>query len=197
MKGKTLDQAMSDPQHADRRGAGAAAGEDPLLDPRRGRDQGGGGRLPQEARHATRRRRRRASSRRTETEIDDGGHTDPRGGASTCRASSPSAARASACASACARPAARALRTSSSTPTTRKPEDVTFESHGVTVRRRPEEPAVSRRHRARLRARGPERRLQVQQPEREGRMRLRRILQRLGRWPHQRLLPSLGGRIRQ
>ena len=49
----------------------------------------------------------------------------------------------------------------------------------MTVRRRPEEPAVSRRHRARLRARGPERRLQVQQPEREGRVRLRRELQRL------------------
>src|SRR5207302_2895837 len=33
-----------------RRGTCAAAGQDPLLDPRRGRDQGGDRRLPQEAR---------------------------------------------------------------------------------------------------------------------------------------------------
>ena len=32
-------------EHADRRGTGAAAGEDPLLDPGRGCDQGGGGGL--------------------------------------------------------------------------------------------------------------------------------------------------------
>jgi hypothetical protein len=49
VKGKTLDQAIVDPQHRDRRGARAPAGQDPLLDPRRGRDQGGGRRLPQEA----------------------------------------------------------------------------------------------------------------------------------------------------
>ena len=42
VKGKTLDQADGHQEHADRRGAGAAAGEDPLLDPRRGRHQGGG-----------------------------------------------------------------------------------------------------------------------------------------------------------
>ena len=105
-----------------------------------------------------------------------------------------------ACASACARPAARASRTSSSTPTTSKPEDVQFESHGVKVVVDPEEPAVSRRHRARLRARRPERRLQVQQPERQGRVRLRRIVQRLRptdgprRRRHGRLL-RVGGRM--
>ncbi len=60
-----------------------------------------------------------------------------------------------------------------------KPEDIKFESHGVTVVVDPEEPALSRRHRTRFRARGPERRLQVQQPERQGRVRLRRVLQRL------------------
>ena len=45
--------------------------------------------------------------------------------------------------------------------------------------RRSEEPAVPRRDGARLRARGLERGLQVQQPERQGRVRLRRVLQRL------------------
>ena len=53
-------------------------------------------------------------------------------------------------------------------------DDVAPEDHGVRGPRRegagrPEEPAVHRRHGARLRARGPERGLQVQQPEREGR----------------------------
>src|SRR5688500_434832 len=37
-------------EHADRRGAVAPAGEDPLLDPRRGRDQGRGRGLQEEAR---------------------------------------------------------------------------------------------------------------------------------------------------
>ena len=46
-------------------------------------------------------------------------------------------------------------------------------------RDRPEEPGLSRRHRARLRARRPQRGLQVQQPERQGPVRLRRKLQRL------------------
>ncbi|TMH25553.1 MAG: iron-sulfur cluster assembly protein IscA [Betaproteobacteria bacterium] len=36
-------------EHRDRAGALAPAGEDPLLDPRRGRDQGGGRRLQEEA----------------------------------------------------------------------------------------------------------------------------------------------------
>ena len=56
------------------------------------------------------------------------------------------------------------------------PDDLQFESHGVKVRGRPEEPAVPRRHRARLHPRGPERGLQVQQPQRQGRVRLRREL---------------------
>jgi len=46
VKGKTLDHQ----EHRDRAGAVAAAGEDPLLDPRRGRDQGGGRGLQEEAR---------------------------------------------------------------------------------------------------------------------------------------------------
>jgi hypothetical protein len=47
VKGKTLDEALAHQEHPDRRRTGAAAGEDPLLHPGRGRDQGGGGRLPQ------------------------------------------------------------------------------------------------------------------------------------------------------
>ena len=46
VKGKTLDQATGDQEHPDRRGTGAAAGQDPLLDPGRRRDQGGRQRLP-------------------------------------------------------------------------------------------------------------------------------------------------------
>ena len=45
VKGKTLDEAETIKNTADRRRPGAAAGEDPLLDPGRGRDQGGGRRL--------------------------------------------------------------------------------------------------------------------------------------------------------
>jgi NifU-like protein involved in Fe-S cluster formation len=47
VKGKTLD----DPQYADRRGIGAAAREDPLFDPGRGRHQGRCYGLQAEARH--------------------------------------------------------------------------------------------------------------------------------------------------
>ncbi len=50
VKGKTLDQALEIKNTADRRGTGVAAGEDPLLDPGRRRDQGRGGRLQAEAR---------------------------------------------------------------------------------------------------------------------------------------------------
>ena len=45
VKGKSLDEALTIKNTAHRRGAGAAAGEDPLLDPGRRRDQGGGQRL--------------------------------------------------------------------------------------------------------------------------------------------------------
>src|SRR5262249_7349149 len=48
-------RGRQDQEHPDRRGARAAAGEDPLLDPRRGRDQGGDRGLPQEARGGARR----------------------------------------------------------------------------------------------------------------------------------------------
>ena len=48
-------------------------------------------------------------------------------------------------------------------------------------RHRPQEPGLSRRHRARLRQGGPQRGLQVQQPERQGPVRVRRELQRLSR----------------
>ena len=62
VKGKSLDQAPDDQEHAHRRGTGAAAGEDPLLDPRRGRDQGGGQRLQgQEWRRRTPAIRRRTA----------------------------------------------------------------------------------------------------------------------------------------
>ena len=50
VKGKTLDQATEIKNTADRAGAVAPAGEDPLLDPGRGRDQGGGRGLQEEAR---------------------------------------------------------------------------------------------------------------------------------------------------
>ena len=50
VKGMTLDQAMDDQEHADRRGAEPAAGEDPLLGAGRGRDQGGDRRLQEQAR---------------------------------------------------------------------------------------------------------------------------------------------------
>src|SRR5690606_20490460 len=50
-------RGRDDQEHADRRGTGAAAGQDPLLHPRRGRDQGCGGGLPQEARPRGRRGR--------------------------------------------------------------------------------------------------------------------------------------------
>ena len=96
-EGQDARPGADDQEHADRRGAGAAAGEDPLLDPRRGRDQGRGRRLPEEARRRRRRSRaeaaRRAADRRRTT--DDGDHADRKRGASTSRATSPSAARAS------------------------------------------------------------------------------------------------------
>ena len=50
IKGMTLDQAAADQEHADRRGAEPPAGQDPLLGPRRGRDQGGDRGLQEEAR---------------------------------------------------------------------------------------------------------------------------------------------------
>ena len=50
VKGKTLDQALAIKNTADRRGTGAAAGEDPLLDPGGRRDQGRRAGLQDEAR---------------------------------------------------------------------------------------------------------------------------------------------------
>ena len=55
-QGQDARRGADDQEHADRRGTGAAAGEDPLLDPGRGRDQGGG--------RATTRRSTRADARR-------------------------------------------------------------------------------------------------------------------------------------
>ncbi len=122
VKGKTLDEAMTIRNTAHRRRARVAAGQDPLLDPRRRRDQGGRRRLSREARDGrgcgeegglmTRRRQRRSRSRCL---------ADREGRAARRRATSSAAARASACASACARPAARASLTSSSTSTSRSP----------------------------------------------------------------------------
>ena len=76
--------------------------------------------------------------------------------------------------------AAPVLPTSSSTPTTCEPEDLRFESHGVTVVVDPKSLPYLDGTRARFRARGLERGLQVQQPQRQGRVRLRREFQRLG-----------------
>ena len=56
VKGKSLDEALTIKNTPDRRGTGAAAGEDPLLDPRRGRDQGRRQRLQGEASRAPRAR---------------------------------------------------------------------------------------------------------------------------------------------
>ena len=53
------------------------------------------------------------------------------------------------------------------------------QSQGVTVFVDPKSLPYHRRHAARLRARGAERGLQVQQSERQGRVRLRRVVQRL------------------
>src|SRR5262249_31947924 len=49
-EGQAPGRGRLDQEHADRRGALAPAGQDPLLDPRRGRDQGGGRGLQEEAR---------------------------------------------------------------------------------------------------------------------------------------------------
>ena len=57
VKGKTLDEAATIKNTQIARGAVAPAGEDPLLDPRRGRDQGGDRRLQEEARRRCREER--------------------------------------------------------------------------------------------------------------------------------------------
>ena len=54
VKGKTLDEALDIKNTQIAAGTGAAAGEDPLLDPGRGRDQGRGGRLQGQARQRRR-----------------------------------------------------------------------------------------------------------------------------------------------
>jgi len=60
------------------------------------------------------------------------------------------------------------------------PEDVLFETNGVKVLVDPKSlPYLDGTERARLRARRAERRLQVQQSEHQGPVRLRRVLQRL------------------
>ena len=59
------------------------------------------------------------------------------------------------------------------------PEDIVFEDHGVKVLVDPKSLAYIDGTAARLRARGPERRLQVQQPERARPLRLRRELPHL------------------
>mgnify|MGYP003694593061 CR=1 FL=1 len=71
-----------------------------------------------------------------------------------------------------------------------------FEDHGVKVHRRPEEPALHRRHRARLRARGPERGLQVQQSAREGPLRLRRVVPGLEAASARRFAEIMAGPLR-
>ncbi len=183
-EGQDARRGDGDPQHADRRGAGAAAGQDPLLDPGRGRDQGGGRRLPDEARRRRRGEARamrpagRGLSRRTSWNRN-GDYTDRDARRSTSRPILPSAARASACASACARPGCSGLAYKLEYADDVRPEDLRFESHGVTVVVDPKSLPYLDGTRARLRARGIERRLQVQQPERQGRLRLRRVLQRL------------------
>jgi iron-sulfur cluster assembly protein len=60
-----------------------------------------------------------------------------------------------------------------------QPDDVEFESHGVRVLVDPKSMPYLDGTELGLRARGSQRRLQVQQPERQGRLRLRRELQRL------------------
>jgi nitrogen fixation NifU-like protein len=72
--------------------------------------------------------------------------------------------------------AARAWPTSLSTWTKSQPEDVVFRRARRQGADRPQEPGLHRRHRARLCARRPERRFQVQQPERARPLRLRREL---------------------
>src|SRR4030095_6676272 len=55
-------------------------------------------------------------------------------------------------------------------------DDIVFEEQGGTVSARPRQPRLHRRPRSRLRQTGPQRGLPLPQPEREGRMRLRRKL---------------------
>jgi len=54
VKGKTLDQALDIKNTQIAEELALPAGEDPLLDPGRGRHQGGGGRLPRQARSVKR-----------------------------------------------------------------------------------------------------------------------------------------------
>ena len=58
VKGKTVDEATHDHQQGDRQGAVAPAGEDPLLGARRGRDQGAPSRTSRRSAPSVRRRRR-------------------------------------------------------------------------------------------------------------------------------------------
>src|SRR5690242_11947488 len=62
-EGQDARPGGDDPQHRHRAGALAPAGEDPLLDPRRGRDQGGDCRLQEKARP------RRSSGRGKESRV--------------------------------------------------------------------------------------------------------------------------------
>ncbi len=174
VKGKTRRRGRHHPEHADRRGAGAAAGEDPLLDPRRGRDQGGGRGLPQEVRHARRLRHRpgEEGGRLMAITLTDRAaqhvqrYIEKRGKGVGVRLG---------------------VKTTGCSGLAYKLEFAdAIQRRGPGVREqrraragRPEEPRLPRRHRARLRARGAERGLQVQQPEREGPLRLRGIVQRV------------------
>ena len=94
----------------------------------------------------------------------------------TSSATSPSAARASACASACAPPAARAWPTSSSSPTRSRPEDHVFESHGVKVLVDPKSLPYLDGTELDFAREGLNEGFKFKQPEREGRVRLRREL---------------------
>ena len=81
-------------------------------------------------------------------------------------------------------------------PTRSAPDDHRFDSHGITVVVDPKSLPYLDGHRARLREGGLERGLQVQQPQREGRVRLRRKLQRLSRSVPQRGGTKWGGAAR-
>ena len=178
IKGMTLDQAAADQEHPDRRGAQPPAGQDPLLGARRGRDQGGDRGLQEEARAVM-------------AHHVDHGQQKPQ----TPPPAAPLSARRRSRSPRLRRRRSRSSATSAATPNARirvgvrgggctgftyvfewadevKPTDKEFSAHGVVDRRRSEEPRVPRRHDARLRARDDGSRVQVQQPEREGLVRL-------------------------
>ena len=171
VKGKTRRPGDGDQEHADRRGAQPAAGEDPLLGAGRGRDQERDRRLQGEA--AERRQRGTSAGQTDEMAIA----VSDRAVAEIKKAAGQRATRPRGCASASAAAAARAFPTCSSGRTaSRAPEDkvLAFEDGAVRVFVDPKSFVYPRRLDAGVRDHDDGPRLQVHEPERERDLRLRR-----------------------